>query len=1147
MYGNMYGLADLLLCLFAFIIFIIAPIAIVIALVASSSKKSKSPSEQLPVPGSPAETELGHIDYLLQALEVAASEKVISPKAFAALRERFTKRKEHLTQMIRPAPPVSVPAAAPPLAPAEPKPAVYRPAYREEAAPRQIIKPAPEEVKPREPLTLARITRWLLYIGVFLLFIATVIFAVYKWQTFPEIVKFLILILVTLSFYLGGWYLKETLNIEKGGLALVAVGALMTFFDGYIYLNAKDLLDNQLAWAAVFLICSLVYLLVAWLIKHRLFIYFSCTTQALSVYCAGLYYLDLSHTKYLTDLSCLGTFVALELLCGLWWLAEVLSKRNTRLAGLLRQPLFYMANMVMGLTAVAYVFLLVSDYLNDHLATATLALHLTFNLGLIIFYAFNCRFRKGVNYLYPVFPAQFFSLVSCLLYFKVPHEYYILSFALLASIWIIAAWSFKAGQRLIYLERPAAVSAYFLAGSFSPVFVLYLAWSVLNPHPVVNTATVANIITAGGLVVFYALASLYERKELLFYPVLFFKFVCLSLLYDKLDWPGEYYALVLVILSGVWLLAAWAFKSGGLFKFLERPLSYASNVLSVIGAAIFIFSGLSLMIDHGSVRAVATIANLWTAGVFLIFYALDTFYQNEDTFFFPALFFFTVFYSLIFLKAQVPDDFFFPLLVVPAMLWVVAAWGLERARFLELIHEPLVYGAVALAMGIGIFGAGKVLFYLLELVFSNSTTAFPLAADIVGCFALAVLFAFVTLYLEEGLLFYPALLFTTFLSQLVLLRIGIQTNYIAVPAAVTGFVYVAGNYFSRESEAKDTSTPFLHMAYAVSIYALFLSFAYQPALITVLLLNGVLYLALAFIAGNDQVHLWLGLSQMALALFVALDYYDVSHLLANVTYITLYLTVFSVSLAFKEIGLKKAKEWGTEFFNFSVIFCLAQLLLQIYGSAFHGYLPPWIFDPAGGANILMAAFILAGFFFLMATQLYPAETVVYLGYLFFLIAYIIKIVDLDVNFIEWYSVPIGIYVIAMGYLLQKRHPEIKILAISNFAGMMSICGSSTVAFMVATETPAAQLHALFAALLALVFLAVGVVGRTKLFFFGGILFLAWNAIYQSWEFIYALPKWVTIGLLGLVLVASGIYLERRREQFLEWMRSAKEAMIKEWS
>lgn len=1126
---DMNEIMQMLVCIVPLFFLILLPLIVVVLVVILN--KPKTPPEQKYLPRSPAENELTHIDYLLDALYQAKVDNVISQAVYQRLKERYLQRKERLLASEEP--------VSPPAKPLETR--VEMPVTREAPVARKA------EIKPREPLTLARVTRWLLYLGVFLLFIATIIFAVYKWQTFPEIVKMLILLVVTAAFYLGGWYVEDKLKIEKGGLALVAVGALMTFFDGYIYLNAKDMLDQQLAWAAVFLICSLVYLLVAILVRHRLFIYFSCAAQALSVYSVGLYYLDLSHTKYQTDLVFLGTFVALELLCGIWFMAEVWSKRSTKLVDLLRQPLFYMANIIMGLTAVAYPFLLVSDYLNNHLAAATLVLHLAFNLGLIIFYASNHRFRKDVNYLYPVFLAQFFALISCLLYWRVPHEYYILSFTLLASVWILTAWSLKATQRFASLERPSAYSAYFLSGFFAVVFILVTFGDLSSSDIFKHTTTTANIVTAGSLVIFFALATFYEKKEALFYPVLFFKFVCCSLLYGRLDWPVEYYSLVLVVLSGIWLLAAWALKLDSSLKFLERPLSYSANVLSMIAAVIFVGSGLSRMLEHGSVRAVATNANLLTAGVLIFFYLLDTFYQKEDIFVYLSLFFFTVFYSMVFLKAQVPYDYFLSLLVVPAMLWVLASWSLERTGLLEFLREPLAFGSISLAVGLGIFGAGKVLVYLIGLVFSPPAAAFPLAADILGCFTLAAYFAFATLCIEEEMLFYPALLFTMLLSQLVLLRTGVSTNYIAIPAAVTGFLYAGGSCISKQYGAKEMTAPFRYCAYAASIYALILSLTYQPTLITVLLLNAVLYFALAFLTESDQIHLWLSLSQLALALFIALDYYDVSHLLANVTYIALYLTVFSVSLAFREIELKKAKEWGAEFFNFSVIFCLVQLILQVYGSVFHGYLPRWIFDPAGGANILMAAFILAGFFFLMATQLYPSEIVVYLGYLFFLIAYIIKIIELDVSFIEWYSVPIGIYIIAMGYLLQKRHPEIKIIGISDLVGMMSICCAPTIAFMVTTAAPDAQLHALFAALLALVFLAVGVIGRTKLFFFGGILFLAWNATYQGWEFVYALPKWVTIGALGLVLVVSGIYLERRREEFLAWMKSTKDTLIKDWS
>lgn len=863
-----------------FLVALISPLLIVSFLIFLAFRGKKRPVSSVAKKASgDVSEELSHIDYLLQALDESKVEGTITRETYAPLKDKYEKRKEQLLK--------GAVATQPVL---ESKPSTLE----------------AKSVKQGKPLTLAEITRWLLYLGVFLIFVATIIFAIYKWQTFSEVVKFLILLAVTFLFYLSGWLVKDKLKIVKGGLALVVVGAIMTFFDGYIYLNANNLLEDYLAWALAFLLFALVYLAVAFLVRHRLLVYLSGISQALVVVLVGIHYLNLSSTQIQAEMCLNGTLIVLIALAFLWFGKEVLISHLKNYEDLFVAPLFYLSQALALLTLTIYIFFSFDHFYRGEVAWQTFALGLFYDSLIIAFYALNCWLRKKDVFLYPISLAQIFAFNFFLLFFKVSKDYFALLFVFLALVWLAIAAYLKSRKSFKILEKPLANSSYALAGLVS-------------------------------------------------------------------------------------------------FGFL-------SNVLGTLSLS----------------REITTLSNILT------FFALSTFYC------------------------------------------------------LAVLEDKKVYP-----------------------------------------------------------LMYLSLFFFSGFSQLVFMKAGIKTDYIALPMALLSFVYLGGGVIFWRKELKEIGKTYLHSAYAISVYSLLLGFSHQPTLIAVLLINAIYYFVLAFVASQDELHLWLSFSQVALALFVGLHYYDVSHLLANVSYVALYLAVFSVAITLKELGLEKAKKWGRTFFNFSVIFCLAQLLVQVYGAVSFGFLPRWIFDPTNGINILMFAFIIGGFFYVTASQLYRSEVVLYAGYFYFLIAYIVKLAELDVKFIEWYSLPIGLYLIFMGYLYQKSHPEVEILPFSNFMGQLIMLAPSTIAFMSAAA-PSAQLHAVWAAVVSIGFLVVGVLGRIKVFFFGGVCFLAWNVLYQSWEFIYALPKWITIGGFGLILLLSGIYLERRKKEFLEATRKLKKAFIEDW-
>jgi hypothetical protein len=1091
------------------------------------------------------EIEVEHIDYLLKALQEAKDKEEIDQKAYDLLKEKYVKRQKRLLGLIRerkvevevgaPKPVTPVYSGEKPLFPPPPTPK-----FIDEKS--YLGRPGAEKVKPREPLTLAQMTRWLLYIGVFLVFIATIIFAVYKWQSFPEAVKFLILLFVTVSFYASGWYIRSKLQIELGGLALVVVGVVMTFFDGFIYLNAKNLLEDELAWSLVFLACSLIYLVVAFFVQHQLLIYLSGGAQVLSILSISTYYLSVSESNVQTEITILSSFIGLAVLGIAWLMLEILLKHIESVKELFQTPLFYLTNTLVGLVAVSYLIFFTYYFFTWKMAVLPFILNVVFNIVLVFFFTFSFWYRHEEVFLYPTFLAQVFTYLSCFFYFKLPKDYFALTLVLLSTLWLAAVWILKIKNLAKFFQKPLAYSSYVLSGLVSVIFSVNIIQTYFDNLFFAfgkSIVTVPNTLTFFSFATFFVLMAFYEKEKFPLYPALFFFTGFYILFLKKLGVTNDYLALSLITLTTILLIFAWLIRNKKYVEFLVEPLSYYSYLLSGVVALIFTLS----LISKGDVGLATTNLNLLTVFLVSTFFVLATFFERKDFIFFISLLFLALLYFLLLMRFDVEVEFLALSFSLLGIIWLLAVWLLGKSDTMTLIRQPVLHSSYILValtsmFYLPYFAAGKYI----------EAQALDTTANILTFLLLSVFYCLATFQKRESyLLIYPSLLFFTGFIQLTFLKLGVEFRYLAIPTAFLGFVYLVSSLELKRRKIVEIGKCVLNAAYVISVYSILLAFVHQPSLITVLLINACLYLVMSLVLDYEKLHIWAGLLQVAVALLVALDYFEVSHLSANVSYVSLYLASFAISLALREIEIKKLKSIGDEFFNFAAAFCLIQLALQVFGAISLEFLPHWVFDPITGLDILMFAFIVAGFFYITASQLYTFEFLNYLGYWMFLAAYITKLIDLDVQFVEWYSVPIGIYIIANGYFYQLRHPENEVLNLSNLTGLLIVCGSSTLGFMFTYDVPASQLHAVFAAISATVFLVAGFFGRIKLFFFGGILFLGWNALYQSWDYIYALPKWVTIGTLGVVLLISGIYLERRRKQFLDFLRNTKKVLMEEWN
>jgi hypothetical protein len=204
-------------------------------------------------------------------------------------------------------------------------------------------------------------------------------------------------------------------------------------------------------------------------------------------------------------------------------------------------------------------------------------------------------------------------------------------------------------------------------------------------------------------------------------------------------------------------------------------------------------------------------------------------------------------------------------------------------------------------------------------------------------------------------------------------------------------------------------------------------------------------------------------------------------------------------------------------------------------------LPDWMRLGATGAAL---GFALAGAYALAWTSIEGVESGLYFGLGLIVIGAMIQMDGSGLRDTEWYLVLAGLYFGGMGVLWASRAPGRRIPSSTDLVAFILAVGAPLWLAFVAFTPEAGLRHGLIALALATASTAVGLVGRTRIYFQGGILVLVLDALWLSRSVLMALPSWVWIGGVGLALLAGGILYARRegfegvgqriREGFSSW-------------
>jgi hypothetical protein len=171
---------------------------------------------------------------------------------------------------------VSTPALAPKPAsvvPVAPKP---KPVPRKPAAPPSPPRPPIDWRKVIvEAATSGALLRTLLYLGAFMIVVSATVLVIRFWDQFHLIIQMLFIASVPLTFYLGGWALRQRLHLIQAGTVLTGIGALLVVVDfGAIYqLGGVGQNNAWLYWLVVSVFCTVLYSFTAWQLRGEFFNY----------------------------------------------------------------------------------------------------------------------------------------------------------------------------------------------------------------------------------------------------------------------------------------------------------------------------------------------------------------------------------------------------------------------------------------------------------------------------------------------------------------------------------------------------------------------------------------------------------------------------------------------------------------------------------------------------------------------------------------------------------------------------------------------------------------------------------------------------------------------------------------------------------
>lgn len=177
-------------------------------------------------------------------------------------------------------------------------------------------------------------------------------------------------------------------------------------------------------------------------------------------------------------------------------------------------------------------------------------------------------------------------------------------------------------------------------------------------------------------------------------------------------------------------------------------------------------------------------------------------------------------------------------------------------------------------------------------------------------------------------------------------------------------------------------------------------------------------------------------------------------------------------------------------------------------------------------NVAWQVYLISGLLALVVSYVHYEGRHKWVGALLLLLSAEWFMAARHISYVEAYTVPVALFLLAWGYL-QRADKEARDILYGLGQAMLYLPSS----FEAIKETWG--WHGIFLGVASLFLMLAGMGQRNRCLTFGSFLVLMANALVQSHQMFLTVPRWVYLGLGGLTLMALGGLFEFRREKLIQ--------------
>ena len=150
----------------------------------------------------------------------------------------------------------------------------------------------------------------------------------------------------------------------------------------------------------------------------------------------------------------------------------------------------------------------------------------------------------------------------------------------------------------------------------------------------------------------------------------------------------------------------------------------------------------------------------------------------------------------------------------------------------------------------------------------------------------------------------------------------------------------------------------------------------------------------------------------------------------------------------------------------------------------------------------------------------------YLASAFAMGTYVRQIYFLHITETLYYTVPVGIYFLILGFIRESGHQDKDNANILNLIG----CGTLIVPTFFLAQVNPGYFYAVTVGILGIILLSIGISIKNRIYEFSGAAGVILAIIPQTFQYLLALPKWLVVGIAGLFFVVVAIFLLLKRDE-----------------